>query len=132
MTVAMAAGLAAAFAIDFPAPREISWQSKVHPRVLAAAAREEQEILVVLADRPDLAGARDLPTRQEKTRFVFERLTEAAARSQASLIAELRASGVEHQSFWIANAVHLAFVLSSVLSSFAKITAYRKGDFQTW
>ncbi|MDH2424445.1 hypothetical protein [Sphaerisporangium sp. TRM90804] len=40
-------------------------------------------------------------------------------------IAELR-------HFWIANAVYLAFVLSAVLSSLAKIMAYRKGGFQTW
>jgi len=33
--------------------------------------------------------------------------------------------------FWIANAVYLAFVLSAVLGSIAKIFAYRKG-FQTW
>lgn len=33
--------------------------------------------------------------------------------------------------FWIANAVYLAFVLSALLSSTAKIFAYRKG-FQSW
>ncbi len=33
--------------------------------------------------------------------------------------------------FWIANAVYLAFVLSAVLGSIAKIFAYRRG-FQTW
>ncbi|GAA1751713.1 hypothetical protein [Luedemannella helvata] len=38
----------------------------------------------------------------------------------------------ELRYFWIANAVYLAFVLSSVLSSIAKIAAYRKGGFQTW
>ncbi|MFI0357302.1 hypothetical protein [Actinomadura sp. 9N407] len=38
----------------------------------------------------------------------------------------------ELHHFWIANAVYLAFALSSVLSSVAKIMAYRKGGFQTW
>jgi hypothetical protein len=33
--------------------------------------------------------------------------------------------------FWIANAIYLAFVLSAVLSSIAKIAAYRRG-FQPW
>ena len=37
--------------------------------------------------------------------------------------------GADH--FWIANAIYLAFVLSAVLSSVAKIAAYRRG-FQTW
>ncbi len=34
-------------------------------------------------------------------------------------------------SFWIANAVYLAFVLSAILSSIARIVAYRRG-FQEW
>ncbi|OLF15164.1 hypothetical protein BU204_23135 [Actinophytocola xanthii] len=34
--------------------------------------------------------------------------------------------------FWIANAIYLAFVLSAVLGSVAKIYAYRRGDFQRW
>jgi len=33
--------------------------------------------------------------------------------------------------FWIANAIYLAFVLSSVLGSMAKIAAYRRG-FHPW
>ena len=38
---------------------------------------------------------------------------------------------VEADHFWIANASYLAFVLSAVLSSVAKIAAYR-WSFQTW
>jgi hypothetical protein len=38
-------------------------------------------------------------------------------------------AGTDH--FWIANAIYLAFVLSAVLSSAAKIAAYRWG-FQPW
>jgi hypothetical protein len=34
-------------------------------------------------------------------------------------------------AFWIANVIYLAFVLSSILGSVAKIVAYRRG-FQTW
>jgi formate-dependent nitrite reductase membrane component NrfD len=34
-------------------------------------------------------------------------------------------------AFWIANVIYLAFVLSSILGSIAKIIAYRRG-FQTW
>lgn len=36
---------------------------------------------------------------------------------------------VEH--FWIANTIYLAFALSAVLSSIAKVVAYRRG-FQSW
>ncbi|MEC5183853.1 hypothetical protein RCH12_001312 [Cryobacterium sp. MP_3.1] len=34
-------------------------------------------------------------------------------------------------AFWIANVIYLAFVLSSILASIAKIIAYRRG-FQSW
>ncbi|MCA0145527.1 hypothetical protein [Blastococcus sp. LR1] len=40
-------------------------------------------------------------------------------------------SMVEADHFWIANAIYLAFVLSAVLGSVAKIAAYRWG-FQPW
>ncbi len=71
------------------------------------AADSEQEFLVVLGDHADLGGVRDLPTKADKTRFVFERLTEAARRAQGPLLAELDAMGVPHQSFWITNAVRV-------------------------
>ena len=38
---------------------------------------------------------------------------------------------LEADYFWIANAIYLAFVLSAVLSTVAKIVAYRRG-FQAW
>src|SRR3954471_10158875 len=34
-------------------------------------------------------------------------------------------------AFWIANAIYLAFILSAILSSVARIVAYRRG-FQEW
>ena len=37
----------------------------------------------------------------------------------------------EADHFWIANAMYLAFVLSAVVSSAAKVVAYRRG-FQSW
>ena len=104
---AMATGFAAAVAVETPLPRDFSWQAKVHPGVLAAPAHEEQELLLVLRERADLSGARNLTTREEKTRYVFERLTEVAARTQEPLLEELRASGTEHQSFWITNVIRV-------------------------
>ncbi|MGW0518811.1 hypothetical protein [Crossiella sp. NPDC003009] len=41
----------------------------------------------------------------------------------------LALAGAAH--FWIANAIYLAFVLSAVLGSTAKVVAYRRG-FQPW
>lgn len=46
-------------------------------------------------------------------------------------VAALGLAMAEVPHFWIANAVYLAFVLSAVLGSVAKIVAYRKG-LPTW
>jgi hypothetical protein len=46
-------------------------------------------------------------------------------------LAALLLAMAEVDYFWIANAVYLAFVLSAVLSSAAKLVAYRRG-FQPW
>ena len=96
----------AAAAAGQPEPRLFSpWEAKVHPLVRAAPTDTDQEVLVLLGDQADLTGARDLPTKAEKGRYVFEQLTEAARRSQGPLLANLEARGIPHQSFWIANVV---------------------------
>ena len=49
----------------------------------------------------------------------------------AGAVAALLLSMAEVDYFWIANAVYLAFVLSALLSSAAKLVAYRRG-FPSW
>ena len=46
-------------------------------------------------------------------------------------VAVLLMAMVETDHFWIANVIYLAFFLSAILGSVAKIVAYRRG-FQTW
>ncbi|MFD5429241.1 hypothetical protein [Streptomyces sp. NPDC127084] len=46
-------------------------------------------------------------------------------------VAALVMAMAEADYFWIANTIYLAFVLSAVLGSLAKIAAYRRG-FQPW
>ena len=45
----------------------------------------------------------------------------------AGAMAAMLMSLLEIEHFWIANAVYLAFVLSSVIGSAMKIVAYRRG-----
>ncbi|WP_336215415.1 hypothetical protein [Nonomuraea sp. LPB2021202275-12-8] len=73
----------------------------------------------------DRADERDREINQVSERIGQSLVVIGALAALVMAIAELR-------HFWIANAVYLAFVLSSVLSSVAKIMAYRKGGFQTW
>ena len=46
-------------------------------------------------------------------------------------VAALVLAMAEVDHFWIANALYLAFVLSALLSSAAKLVTYRRG-FQLW
>lgn len=46
-------------------------------------------------------------------------------------VAALLMAMAEWDHFWIANVIYLAFVLSAMLGSVAKIVAYRRG-FQPW
>lgn len=46
-------------------------------------------------------------------------------------VAALLMAMAELDHFWIANTIYLAFVLSAILGSMAKIAAYREG-FQQW
>ncbi|MGE5276113.1 MAG: S8 family serine peptidase [Acidobacteriota bacterium] len=108
---ALLVGLAAAALATAPRAsaqqpaRSLDWRSKVNPRILGTPPGEEQELLIVLERQADLSGARRLSTKAEKGRYVFQRLTETARRSQGPLLAELAKRGLSYQSFWITNMV---------------------------
>ncbi len=95
--LAMGAG-AGARATESPA-----WRGKVHPAVLERAATGPVEFLIVLAEQADLGGADRFRTKEERGAWVVARLREVAARTQAPVVKQLAAEGVEHREFWIAN-----------------------------
>jgi serine protease AprX len=79
--------------------------AQVHPDVWKALESEgEVEILILLRRQADLSGADTLPTKAEKGRYVYEALW-AAAETQRGLRSTLVAKGIEHQSFYIVNAI---------------------------
>jgi hypothetical protein len=83
-------------------------------------------IVVVLASPGD-AGKKDQRDRE------INRFGEYVGQSFLVIggVAALVMAMAELDPFWIANAVYLAFVLSSILGSTAKLVAYRRG-FQPW
>jgi subtilisin family serine protease len=83
----------------------VDWQSRVDPEVLEAIQQGESEFLVYLAEQADLSPAANLESKSEKGAFVYQRLTEVARRSQASILAELEKSGAAYRAYWIANLV---------------------------
>ncbi|MBA3241632.1 MAG: S8 family serine peptidase, partial [Acidobacteria bacterium] len=81
------------------------WQQKVDGRVLSALAAGQTEFLIYLKQRADLSGARDLATKEEKGRYVYERLTAAAQATQPNVLRKLAQLGARHQSFWVSNTI---------------------------
>src|SRR5262249_44807279 len=63
------------------------------------------EFFVVLTDQADLNKAGALATKAEKGRYVYNALRDKSLTTQGSILQWLRERGIEHRSFYIANAV---------------------------
>jgi subtilisin family serine protease len=80
--------------------------SKIASWVMEHTANGQQaEFLVVLADQADLSDAASLPTKGEKGRYVYETLLKKAQSTQEQILQWLRERNIEHQSFYIVNAI---------------------------
>ena len=66
---------------------------------------QQAEFFVVLADQADLSGAAALPTKNEKGRYVHDALWNKSQATQGPILQWLRERGLEHQSFYIVNAI---------------------------
>jgi subtilisin family serine protease len=97
--LALAAGNARPAAAAAPA-------DKVAPWVMDhTAAGQTAEFIVVMAQQADLTPTRLMTTKAAKGQFVRDALWNTAQASQASLLADLRARGIAHQSFYVVNAL---------------------------
>ncbi|MCS6843113.1 MAG: S8 family serine peptidase [Caldilineales bacterium] len=81
------------------------WQNKVDPWVLETVAQGETEFLVFLTAQADLSRARQLPTKLEKGRYVYETLTAVAEATQGPVRRALDRLGVEYRPYWVANMI---------------------------
>ena len=80
--------------------------NKIAPWVMEHTANgQEAEFFVVLADQADLSPAASLATKAEKGRFVYQALQNKAQTTQGSILQWLRDRGLEHQPFYIVNAI---------------------------
>lgn len=90
-------------AAALPSPAALA---KIAPWVLQHTDRGARaEYTVVLADQADLSGAATLKTKAEKGRFVYETLYRKAQETQAPILADLKARGAEHRSYYIVNMI---------------------------
>src|SRR5215475_7203716 len=98
--------------VDFPGQRAAGNSShsapaqKIAPWVMEHTANGQQaQFFVVLADQADLSPAANLPTKTEKGRFVYQTLLDKAQSTQGPILQLLRERNIEHQSFYIVNAI---------------------------
>ena len=81
-------------------------RATVHPKVWETLRAEgEAEVLVLLRAQADLTGADALTTKEAKGRYVYDALRTVAEQTQRSLRMDLDARGIDHQSFYIVNAI---------------------------
>ena len=80
--------------------------NKIAPWVMEHTANgQKAEFFVVLADQADLSGAANLQTKAEKGRYVYNSLLNKSQTTQGAILQWLRDRAIEHQSFYIVNAI---------------------------
>src|SRR5437879_5385164 len=83
-----------------------TFHQKIASWVIQHTANGQQaEFFVVLADQADLSGAASLSTKAEKGRYVYQMLLSKSQTTQAPILQWLSESKIEHQSFYIINAI---------------------------
>jgi subtilisin family serine protease len=80
--------------------------TKIAPEVLAeTASGNEASIVILLTDQADVSAAYAMKDQEARGWFVYNTLTQHAARTQSSLQSFLSARGASYQSFWAANMI---------------------------
>jgi len=78
--------------------------AKIAPQVQSETADgKSASIVILLADQADVSAAYDMKDQDARGWFVYNTLTEHAARTQQGLQLYLKSKGIESQSFWAAN-----------------------------
>ena len=79
---------------------------KIAPEVLADTADgKSASVVIFLADQADVSAAYAMKDQDARGWFVYNTLTQHAARTQVDLQAFLTAQGASYQSFWVANMI---------------------------
>jgi subtilisin family serine protease len=80
--------------------------SKIAPEVVAETADgKSASVVILLSDQANVSAANSMQDQDARGWFVYNTLTQHAARTQAGLQAFLTAQGATYQSFWAANMI---------------------------
>ena len=101
---------------------------KIAPEVLADTADgKNASVVILLTDQADVSAAYGMKDQDARGWFVYNTLTQHAARTQAGLQAFLTARGTSYQSFWAANMI-VATASRSLVESLAGRTDVARID----
>lgn len=93
--------------IAWKSPDNDQWKDKVAAEVfIKTNTQSTVDFVVQFAEKPNLAAAKKLKTKEEKGAYVFQKLQEVANASQAKVRQFLESQGVPYQSFYLVNAIH--------------------------
>lgn len=102
-------GLAFVFVSEATSPSEkdrelAAADRKIAPEVVHDTAEGARaSVVVFMADQADVSAAYEMKDQDARGWYVYNTLSENAARTQAPIKAMLDAEGVQYQSFWVAN-----------------------------
>ncbi|HEY2975230.1 MAG TPA: S8 family serine peptidase, partial [Pyrinomonadaceae bacterium] len=78
--------------------------AKIAPQVLFDTGDgKSTSVIILLADQADVSAAYDMEEQEARGWFVYNTLTQHAARTQVGLQQLLKSRGIAYQSFWAAN-----------------------------
>jgi len=93
----------------FTVARAAPQTAPIDPYIWKVIGRDGQaEILLILREQANVDGAAQLATRTERTRYVYEQLTQTAERTQPPLRAYLERRGIPYRSYWIRNMIQVS------------------------
>lgn len=82
--------------------------AKIGPRVLADTADgNSTPVIILLAVQADVSAANEMKDQDARGWYVYNTLTQHAARTQVALQDFLTSQGVTYQSFWVANSIQV-------------------------
>lgn len=93
-----------------------AWQEKVDPWVIQQAEKGDTKFIIFLTEQADLSGSALLAAKEEKGKWVFDRLTAVAQQTQKPVIDALKSLGVDHRPYWVANMIWARADLATVTS----------------
>ncbi len=95
-------------------------------RVMNDESRPETVVMVFLKEKANLTEAQNILTKEEKTRYVYDKLLEVAKSSQANLVKYLDSKNLFYRRFYITNAIAVYSPTRQHINEMAEMPEVRK------